>query len=128
MPGIGHHESSVPTPRRRSTDGAPGERFLNGGECRHAGDQRDSRHDAFFLDEDSEGQVVGTPGSGRPRCAQTSSRLRRGLCRVLSMPPPMDPVAERLGPHARLVDQRVPFLSDLVVRWPLTTPDAVQLI
>jgi hypothetical protein len=28
MPGIGHQESSVPTPPRRSTDGAPGERFF----------------------------------------------------------------------------------------------------
>src|ERR1700679_2329727 len=28
MPGIGHQESSVPTPPRRSTEGAPGERFF----------------------------------------------------------------------------------------------------
>src|ERR1700733_943985 len=28
MPGTGHQESSVPTPPRRNTDGAPGERFF----------------------------------------------------------------------------------------------------
>ena len=49
-------------------------------------------------------------------------RLPGGLCGVPAMPPPLDPVAERLGPQARLGDQRVPFLPDLVVRRPLAAP------
>jgi hypothetical protein len=51
-----------------------------------------------------------------------------GLGRVPSMSPAMDPIAERLGTQARLGDQRVPFLSDLIVGWPLAPFDAIEFI
>jgi hypothetical protein len=44
------------------------------------------------------------------------------------MSPALDPIAERLGTQARLGDQRVPLLSDLIVGRTLAALDAIELI